>query len=349
MLKGRDFRVTERKEKTDTMFAEEKLLSENIAKSDPKKVYQLYEGWPANAEETLKKSPEMTPKKYERVVYLAVGGSATAGDIISDWFLSSGGVEVSVFRGSLPKLNLENTLVIICSTSGDTVETLRMADTVRAHHPDIVTISHDGKLKGLAKAPRFSLPFSLFASVAVLRSAGLLEGIEWELDDTISTLKKLTRAIGIASPIADNRAKQVAKTIGKKEACIYASSATKSVARRFKNSLNENAKMHARFDSAPDIFHNEVEAWEGDDSRQQPILLRRGKDPASESRALDAFSALLASRNADPARVDATGEGNLSQLMSLCFTLDFASYYTALLNDVEPFEIALIDQLKKSR
>jgi glucose/mannose-6-phosphate isomerase len=237
-----------------------------------------------------------------------------------------------------------------------------MADTVRAHRSDVVTISHNGKLKelaeregmmhveiSLAKAPRFSLPFSLFASIAVLRSAGLLEGIEWELDDATSTLKKLAGVIGIASPIAGNRSKQVAQTIGKKEPCIYASSVTKSVARRFKNSMNENAKMHARFDSAPDIFHNEVEAWAGDESRQQPILLRREKDPLFESTALDAFSALLESRNAGPIRVDATGEGSLSQLMSLCYTLDYASYYTALLNDVEPFEIALIDGLKKSR
>ncbi|MDA4132704.1 MAG: hypothetical protein OK454_06215 [Thaumarchaeota archaeon] len=343
-------------------MAEEKLLRDNLAKSDPKKVYELFESWPARAEETLKKSPEITPKKYERVVYLAVGGSATGGDIISDWFLSSGGVEVSVFRGSLPKLKLENTLVIICSTSGDTVETLRMAEVVRRRHSDVVTISHNGKLRemaeregiahveiDLAKAPRFSLPYSLFASITVLRSAGLLEGIEWELDDTISTLKKACSSIGSSSPFSDNPSKQVAQAIGTKEPCIYASSVTKSVARRFKNSLNENAKMHAEFDSAPDIFHNEVEGWKGDNSRHQAILLRRGKEPAFESRALDAFTALLASRKAGVSRVDATGEGNLSQLMSLCYTLDFASYYTAILNGVEPFEIALIDELKKSR
>jgi glucose/mannose-6-phosphate isomerase len=344
------------------MSAEEKLLRENIAKSDPKKIYQLFESWPANAEATLKKSPAMTPKNYDRVVYLAVGGSATAGDIISDWFLSSGKVEVSVFRGSLPKVRLENTLVIICSTSGDTVETLRMAETIGRRHPDVVTISHNGKLKELAdregmmhveielaEAPRFSLPFSLFASIAVLRSAGLLDGIEWELEDAISTLKKVTSAVDPASPVARNVSKQVALAIDSKQPCIYASSVTKSVARRFKNSLNENAKMHALFDSAPDIFHNEVEAWEVDALRRQPIMLRRERDPPFEAKALEAFSAILRTRKVESTWVDATGEGNLAQLMSLCYTLDLASYYTALLNGIEPFEIRLIDDLKKSR
>jgi glucose/mannose-6-phosphate isomerase len=344
------------------MLDEEKLSRENIAKSDPKKLYQLFESWPANAEATLKKSLAMTPKRYQRVVYLAVGGSATAGDIISDWFLSSGGVEVSVFRGSLPKLSFENTLVIICSTSGDTLETLRMAEAVRGHSSDIVTISHNGKLSELAdregmmhveielaEAPRFSLPFSLFASIAVLRSANLLEGIEREIEETVSTLRKVAGSTGSASPLADNRSKQVALAIGTKEPCIYASSLTKSVARRFKNSMNENAKMHARFESAPDIFHNEVEAWARIETGHQPVILRRKLDPASESKTFDAFGAVLRSRDAEPTIVDATGEGNLSQLMSLCYTLDFASYYSALLNGVEPFEIALIDELKKSR
>src|SRR5580658_9224758 len=185
------------------MLVEEKLLRENIAKSDPKKVYRLYESWPANAEETLKKSLEITPKKYTRVLYLAVGGSATAGDIISDWFLTSGGVEVSVFRGYLPKMNLEDTLVLVCSTSGDTEETVRLARIISEKHVDTVTISAGGKLMELAQSkgiphveikmiesPRYTLPYSLFASIAVLRSVSLLEGFEWELDEAITNLKR---------------------------------------------------------------------------------------------------------------------------------------------------------------
>jgi glucose/mannose-6-phosphate isomerase len=343
-------------------MADDKLLRENIAVADPKKVYELYESWPARAEETLKQKVEVAPKKYERVAYLAVGGSATGGDIISDWMLSSGGVEVSVFRGGLPKLNFERTLVIICSTSGDTVETLRMAEVVRRRNADIVTISHGGKLKeiaekeslphveiGLAKAPRYSLPYSLFASVSVLRSASLLEGIEWEVDAAVSQMKKVGNTVAMSVGTQENPAKKLALLVDHMDPCIYASSVTKSVARRFKNSLNENAKIHARFDSAPDIFHNEIEAWESNDMSQLPILLRRSNDPALESRAMDVFDALLRTNGMNSTRVDATGEGNLPQLMSLCYMLDFASYYVAILNGVEPFEIALIDAMKKSR
>ncbi|MDA4114796.1 MAG: hypothetical protein OK474_12200 [Thaumarchaeota archaeon] len=344
------------------MEDEEKLTPQEIAKVDPRRIGQLYESWPVNVEEALKTQVELGRKNYERVVYLAVGGSATAGDIISDWFLSSGGVEVSVFTGNVPKMKLEKTLVIVCSTSGDTEETLRMAETIGKKHPDMVAISAGGKLKEVAEkegivhvkirlseAPRYTLPYSLFASVAVLRSASLMDGMEWELEETVSSLKKTREMIASKVPIAGNLSKQIASVVSNGEPCIFASSVTKSVARRFKTCLNENAKMHATFDSAPDFLHNEVEAWEQPDKRLRPIFLRRANEPNFETKSLDAFIAILQRKGVKTNQVTGTGRGNLSQLMSLCYVLDVASYYTAILRGVDPFGIGLIDELKKAR
>jgi glucose/mannose-6-phosphate isomerase len=344
------------------MMDEEKLSPKEIIRVDRGRIYDLYESWPANVEDALRTRVEIARKKYERVIYLAVGGSATAGDIISDWFLSSGGVEVSVYRGNVPKMNLEKALVIVCSTSGDTVETLQMASKMSKRHPDMVAISAGGRLKELAeeegmvhvkiqlsKAPRYTLPYSLFATVAVLKSASLLDGIEWELQETVSTLKKTFQGIGSNVPTEKNVSKQIAEVASKGQPCIYASSVTKSVARRFKTCLNENAKMHATFDSSPDFLHNEVEAWEEPERRLRPIFLQRAGDPDLETRSIEAFIAILKRKGVKTNKVRGTGEGNLSQLMSLCYTLDVASYYTAILREVDPFSISLIDELKKTR
>ncbi len=338
------------------------LSPREIKKVDARKLYELYESWPLEAEKALRTKVDLKPRKYARVVYLAVGGSATAGDIISDWLLSSGGAEVSVFRGYLPKIRLDDALVVVCSTSGDTEETLRMAKTVIEKHPDMVTISAGGKLMELAErngiehvkikmieAPRFSLPHSLFASIAVLRSASLLEGFEWELDEATANFRKVGLSIAGAVPPPENDAKRIATEISGCDPCIYAASVTKSVAARFKNSMNENAKMHAYYDYAPDLFHNEVEAWQVPVERQQPIFLRRRNEPPFESRSLDVFTALLEKRGVKTHRVDGKGEGNLSQLISILYTLDLASYYTAILRGVNPYPISLIGELKSAR
>jgi len=344
------------------MMGQDKLSPEEIVRVDPRRVYELYDHWPADVEDALKIQVDVPRKKYNRVIYLAVGGSATAGDIISDWFLSSGGVEVSVYRGNLPRVSLEDALVIVCSTSGDTEETLEMARTVSERHPDMVAISSGGKLKEMAikegivhvgirlsKAPRFTLPYSLFAAVATLRSASLLEGIEWELDETVSNLKRTSSEIGTTVPTRENASKRIAEVAARGEPCIYATSVTRSVARRFKTSLNENAKMHATYNTSPDVMHNEVEEWEVPDSRLQPIFLQRAGDPASEVRSREAFVGILEKKGVKVGRVQAKGKGNLSQLMNLCYTLDVASYYTGVLRGVDIFPIRLIEDLKRTR
>ena len=340
----------------------ETLSPQEIVRRDPKKVYELYDRWPAGAREALGSHVDLAEKNYARVVYLAVGGSATAGDIISDWFLSCGGVEVTVFRGSVPKMRLEGCLVIVCSTSGDTAETLAMAKELMPGHPQMVAISAGGKLKeladkegiphlliGLNKAPRFTLPYSLFASIATLRTAGLLKGVDSEPEETVDQLRGTAEAININAPAETNVSKRVAMAAVSGEPCIYASSVTKSVAWRFKNSLNENAKMHATFAASPDFLHNEVEAWRIRDARFHPMILQRPGDPASETSSLEAFSRVLRQGGVEPTRVSSTGKGNLAQLMELCYSLDVASYYAGVLRGVEPFGIELIEDLKRAR
>ena len=78
------------------------------------------------------------------MIYVANGGSASAGDIIADWFLASGGVEVSVFKGYLPKVNLSRAFVLVCSTSGSTEETILLMRRLAAKKATMVAISSGG-------------------------------------------------------------------------------------------------------------------------------------------------------------------------------------------------------------
>src|SRR5215472_1482602 len=101
---------------------QDRLSPQALAAADPKNIYRIYEAWPRFAEQEASISVEVPSGHYDRVLYVANGGSASAGDIIADWFLASGGVEVSVFKGYLPKVNLSRAFVLVCSTSGSTEE-----------------------------------------------------------------------------------------------------------------------------------------------------------------------------------------------------------------------------------
>jgi len=343
---------------------QDQLSPQAIARADPKNIYRVYEAWPRYAEQESSLTVEIAPRQFDRVIFVANGGSASAGDIIADWFLASGGVEVSVFKGYLPKVNLSRAFVLVCSTSGSTEETIQLMRRLVAKRASMVAISSGGKLQQLAMelkvphitipiemAPRYSLPHVLFAAIAAMRSAGLVGEKRWsEVKEAIDCMKKAAPSLSSNSPTSQNPAKQCAQLVAPSGTLpkIYGSSVTKSVAERFKGCLNENAKMNSEWDAGPELFHNEVETWETPERKMVPIFLRHTAEPKYERVRFDSFVDVLGMKGIRSLEIWGKGKGNLAQLVKMDYTVDFATYYAAILRGVDPFSIKLIDRLKSA-
>jgi glucose/mannose-6-phosphate isomerase len=324
----------------------------------------VYEAWPRFAEQESSLSVDIGSRHFDRVIYVANGGSASAGDIIADWFLASGGVEVSVFKGYLPKVNLSRALVLVCSTSGSTEETILLMRRLASKKATMVAISSGGKLQHLAMelkvphittpiemAPRFSLPHVLFAAIATLRGASLVGEKKWrEVKEAIECMKKVAASLSSSTPTSQNPSKQCAQLLAPAGTLpkIYGSSVTKSIAERFKTCLNENAKMNTSWDFAPELFHNEVESWETPERKMVPIFLRHTAEPKYERMRLDAFIDILGMKGIRSLEIWGKGKGNLAQLVTLDYQVDFATYYAAIIRGVDPLSIKLIDRLKST-
>ncbi|MDG6979333.1 MAG: SIS domain-containing protein [Nitrososphaerota archaeon] len=343
---------------------QDQLSPQAIARADPKNIYRVFEAWPRFAEQESSLSMDVPARHFDRVVYVANGGSASAGDIIACWFLASGGMEVSVFKGYLPKVSLSRSFVLVCSTSGSTEETILLMRKLAQRKATMVAISSGGKLQQLAMelrvphitipiemAPRYSLPHVLFAAIAALRSAGVVGDKKWrEVREAIECMKKVAPALASNSPTSQNPAKQCAQLVASEGILpkIYGSSVTRCVAERFKTCLNENAKMNAAWDSGPELFHNEVEVWETPDRKMVPIFIRHTAEPKYERMRLDSFVDILGMKGIRSLEIWGKGKGNLAQLMTLDYTLDFATYYAAILRGVDPSSIKLIERLKST-
>ncbi len=336
-------------------------FSTRAAKSiDRSGVYRAYESWPVYAAENIKRRVKVEGD-FDRVVFLAIGGSAAAGDLLSDWLLASGRKEFSVFKGVMPNAMLDRSLVIVCSASGNTQETVALAERAAKSRATIVTISSGGRLKQFSEkmqlrhldievaiAPRYTLPSMLFATLAILRGAGMLDGLERELDDAVSSMKITGTKIATSVPSPRNPAKKLARSLAGSIPKIYGSSLTRGVAIRFKNSLNENAKMHACADCSPELFHNEVESWERGSGGFVPVLVRHKQEPARERDQLEALLEVL-KKKTEPVEVWGESRTRLGQIVSLCYQIDFASYYAAILSRVDPAPIRMIERLKAAR
>jgi glucose/mannose-6-phosphate isomerase len=333
---------------------------ERVKKVDAMNVHETYSNWPELARAGLNASSGLERGDYGKVYVLGMGGSAAAGDLLASWLLCRHGIETEVCKGVIPASDMSGCLAIVCSASGMTEETISMMKTAIERHATLVSTSHGGRLAAESKtsgvphiqmpeivAPRYMLPFMVFSCLSAVDSALGLDSVA-EAEEAISDMRGLWDRVGPSVPLEGNPSKEMALRLMKKTAAIYGTCATRGAGIRFKNELNENSKRFACYDEMPELFHNEIQAWDDPRGDLVPVLLRDGMEGKRESRLADFFAKMLSSMKKDPIQVRMAGDNYLSRLMTMVYELDMASYFVAIGNGRDPFPTPLITKLKKS-
>jgi glucose/mannose-6-phosphate isomerase len=332
-----------------------------VGKIDSMGVHSTYEKWPALAREGFAAKFELRPKPWKKAFVLAMGGSASGGDIISGWLSDRPGIEVAVFKGPLPVGDMSDALAVACSASGQTEETVQMLKLAVERRATIIAISGGGKVKEVSTrlgvphidmprvvAPRYALPFIVFSTLAVI-NRGLGLNCESEADGAFRSMEEEGREVSLSVPEESNSAKQLARALLDKTPAIYGARVTRGVGIRFKNVLNENSKKHSHFDGIPDVFHNEIEAWQDPTTDFLPIFLRHSSEVGRDKEREDSMVDMLGRAGKGPVQVRGRGSLSLQQLASMMYRLDMTSYYTAVGLGRDPFPTTLLDALKKGR
>lgn len=336
------------------------VSSADIETTDASGVRDAYRAWPSLAEAASRVSFRAPAGSLSRVAFLGMGGSASAGDIVAGWLSIAQPISFEVYKGHIPQIDLGGTLAIACSASGDTKETLDMTRTAIKRGASIVTISAGGKLGRLGRehgfphadvpeplAPRYVLPFLVFSTIAVITKSFRIPGAQKEVRDAVGAMEAQLKRIDLDVPTTRNESKQLALSVLKTTPKIYGSTVTRGVAIRFKTALNENAKKHAFVDAAPELFHNEIQAWEGGADGFLPIFLRHTREAESERRRMDETVKALREMGVRSIEISGTADSDLGQLMSLVYKLDFASYYAAIDRGYDPLPTKLLDKVKR--
>ena len=251
-------------------------------------MYQIYDNWPEIAEESFKSNLEsINLENVEHIVFAGMGGSGTIGDVFSS-ILSKTKIHVNVVKGYLlPKTVNSNTVVIVVSVSGNTTETLAILNSAHKLNCKIIVFSSGGKMLDFCirekiqhvqvvqhHSPRASFTSYLYTMLKVLYK--LFEIKKQDILESINELKKINNKINSSNLTNSNPAINLAEWITDIP-IIYYPFGLKSIAIRFKNSLQENAKIHAITEDAVEACHNGIVAWEGKNN-VKPILLRGSHD-----------------------------------------------------------------------
>lgn len=301
-------------------------------------------------------------KTYTNVVVSGMGGSALAPDIAKSW--PGAKVPFEVVRDyTIPKYVDASTLFIASSFSGNTEETLSSLSEAEKTEATIVVIAAGGKLEERAAAaghvfvkldhtipqPRLAALNSYKAFITIMEAAGVIEaGSKAELEALVPKLEQAVQSWRPDSGTSENLAKQLAQELMGKSVVMYSSGKFAPIAYKWKISFQENAKNVAWYNYYPEFNHNEFIGWTSHPVEKPYGLLNitSSFDHPQIQKRFAISTRLLSGKRPEPITIEAQGESVLEQLLWTSLLGDFTSIYLALLNNVNPTPVELVEKFK---
>ncbi|QLH05808.1 glucose-6-phosphate isomerase [Nitrosopumilus ureiphilus] len=321
-------------------------------------MYAVYDRWSEIARESFESEQNMVNFDHiNHIVFAGMGGSGTIGDIFSS-ILSRSKIHVNVVKGYvLPKTADSNTLVVSISVSGNTAETLSVLESAQKINCKTIAFSSGGRILDFCTknkiqhrvVPQIHSPRASFVSYlySILKVLHVTLGIKQEdILESIEELEKIGTRINSSNLTDSNMSLNLAKWITGIP-MIYYPFGLQSTGIRFKNSLNENAKIHASAEDVIEACHNGVVSWEKK-SNFQPILIEGQDDHIKTKERWQILKKLLQQNDIEYKEIISIKGGILSKLVNLIYLLDYTTIYLAIKLNTDPTPVKSIDFIKKN-
>lgn len=319
---------------------------------------QLIQEFPNHLTDALNICQNTTLQPAERtinnVLITGLGGSGIGGTIVSDLLAPQCNVPVTVNKDyEVPAFVGPNTLVMACSYSGNTEETLMALGACVEAGAQVAVITSGGTIEKRADelsankivVPGGHPPRSMFgyAAVCLLHFAEHYGLGSFDLASEIPSISK--KLMAMQDEIKD-QTDQLAPKLAGRIFAIYAATGMGGVATRWRQQFNENSKMVGWDAEVPEMNHNELVGWEGGNQMLSAIFLRSSHDYARNAKRIDINKALISQRTKSVFEVWAEQGSRLFETVYLIHWGDWLSYQLSEINQVDIMDIQAIDYLK---
>jgi len=331
--------------------------TKSLQKYDIQEMYKIYDKWPIIAREAFDSDIEEAGfLGVDHIVFAGMGGSGSISSIFAS-ILSKTNIHVSVVKGYLlPKTVDSQTLVVTTSISGNTVETLTILDAAKELNCKIIALSSGGKMEQYCtkhgieyrKIPQMHSPRASFTGFlySMLKILGPIIPVkDLDVSGSIVQLEVLGRKINSSNLSNENPAIDLANWITNIP-LIYYPSGLQAAAVRFKNSIHENAKMHAITEDVVEASHNQIVSWE-QTSSIAPILIQGQDDYIKTKERWKILKEYFQTRNISYKEVFSGSGSILTKLIRLIYLLDYVTIYRAVQLKINPTPINSIDYIKE--
>jgi len=333
------------------------LTKDNLEKSDSDGMHNVYDKWPHIARDAYDSDLESVDfKDIDNVVFSGMGGSGAIGDLFSS-ILSKSNVHTTVVKGyELPKTVDKNTLVVITSISGNTIEVLTTLESATKKDCSVIAFSSGGRMESFCTknnvefrkipqihSPRASFPSYVYSILKTLNS--IIPIKKQEITNSLEKLELVSKEISSENLSDTNPSLNLANWITGIP-IIYYPWGLQAAAIRFKNSLQENAKTHAIIEDVIESGHNGIVSWERP-SDMVPIMIEGKDDHIKTKERWTILRQYFEENNIAYKEISSLDGGILSKIMSLIYLLDYATIYYAARLGIDPSPIKSIDFIKE--
>jgi len=334
---------------------------------DSKNMRAMLQNFHAQVAEAVQIGKNATlPKKIKtpkNIVVCGLGGSAIGGDLVRSYLANELKIPMQICRHYvLPNYVDKDTLVIISSYSGNTEETIAAHKEATKRKANVICMSTNGETEKLAAKskqifirlpkgfpPRAALGYSFFPLLVVLSRFGLVKSKDAEIKETLAMLKAKGELYS-SLDVKQNPSLALAEKLYGKLPIVYAGADLFDVVGyRWRGQICENSKQLAFGNVIPEMNHNELVGWKmlKDKMKEMVVIfLRDNKDHKRVALRMNVMKTVLSQYTDTIEECWSEGKSNLTRMFSLIHHGDWTSFYLAILNNVNPTPVEVIDYLK---
>ncbi|MEA2088487.1 MAG: SIS domain-containing protein [Patescibacteria group bacterium] len=305
-------------------------------------------------------------KKSDNIIVSGMGGSALGARIIKSVFLEELKIPMEIVNNyKLPACLNKNSLCVISSYSGNTEETISCFNQAKKQKAKIFIIASGGKLAGLAKkynipsyifnpkhnscnTPRMALGYSIFAQLLLFQKVGLIKISKSELEKNIKTIKIFNKKFALQK--TNNQAIKIAKAMLNKIPIIIGSEFLTGNCRAFRNQINEGPKNFSTFMEIPEINHHLLEGLKNPKTNSKNLIFLFFNSNLYHKRNQLRYKItqkILKQNKIYFIEYKLASKTKLQQSMEFLVLGSYASFYLAMLNNLDPSPNPYVDYLKK--
>ena len=289
------------------------------------------------------------------ILICGLGGSGIGGTIVKDLLSKKISIPISSTKGyDVPGFVNEETLVIACSYSGNTEETLIALDKCLEKKAEVSIITSGGKLHKIAKEknlnhilipgghpPRAMFGYGFTEIFFMLKNYGIIDGeFIKDFEKSISLLKKENTNI-------IKKAELLAKKLFKTTPIIYVAEGFEGVAIRLRQQINENSKMLCWHHVVPEMNHNELLGWRTNVDNLSVLYLRNENDFYRNNKRIEINKSVIKGYTDNVFETWSVGDSDLQNTLYHINLGDWISWFLSDLNKVDAIEIDVINFLKE--